>query len=128
MNEFEYKVDITGKNVIKTDKEQFDKFFYSGHPIFLIPDFSTHKEDICLSFIYYLEKKNGKGLYDQDGGEITSHQVIDPLTGLTKCTYEAYSIMLTEDHDETDYNVDIEGYVIEEGSDTFFLATKVKIY
>jgi hypothetical protein len=36
MTEFNYNPTITGR-VIKTKEEQFDTFFYQGHPLFLIP-------------------------------------------------------------------------------------------
>ena len=129
MKTLEYTVDLTDKIVVKTEEEQFDKFFYSGHTAFLIPDFCDQEEDIWLSFMEYLENNhnNGEELYDQDGGEITSKKVINETTGLTKCTYEAYGIVLNEGDDETDYKLDIEGYIIEDGLDYYFLATKVSL-
>jgi len=130
MKTYNYNVNLTGLKVLKTDKEQ-SRFFGDGHPDFLIPDFSPEKEDIWLSFMDYLEKKNGS-IYDQDGGEVESNSIIDTSTGLTKCEYNAYGISFNEDEDPSDYTIEIEGYVIDENnqpqfSDLYFLATKVTI-
>ena len=128
----EYNLDISGLEVINDEGEQFDCFFYQGHPVFVIPDFGQ-AQDIWLGFLYYLEKENGEA-WDQDGGEITSHRIIGS-DGLTKCTYEAYGISFDEDDEPKDYVVDIEGYVIRETSSVgvgsldhcYFLAKTVKI-
>lgn len=118
---------INKNNIIKTESEQFDKFFYSGHPTFLIPEFSEYPEDIWLSFMSYLEKVNNKTIYDQDGGEITYHKIIDD-TGLTVCTYEAYGISFSEDEDLVDYKLEITGYVISRDKMCAdFYATKIKL-
>lgn len=111
MNKFTYNPTITG-NVIKTDSEQFDKFFYQGHPVFLIPDFNQNEEDIWLGYLDYLESKYGE-IYDQDGGEITSHSVINTNTGLTKCVYTAYGIQIDGSKPPQDVTIEIEGYVVE---------------
>lgn len=127
MKKFEYSIDPSAFKVIKDVDGQFDKFFYKGHPEFLIPDFSEFKEDIWTSYLDYLEKQLGKEVWDQDGGEITDNQIIDKKTGLTKVTYTAYGIMIDEDSDCEDHDIDIEGYVIQDGKETYFLATKVEI-
>ena len=125
---FNYNPDLTGFNIVKTDKGQFDAFFYSGHPNFLIPDFYKDPCDIWLSFMEYLEAQIGDELYDQDGGAIESQKVIDSVTGLTTCTYVAYGIIEEEDGDSKDYDVEITGYVVEDTNGSFlFLATKVEI-
>jgi hypothetical protein len=130
MREFKYNPTITGK-ILKTKEEQFDSFFYQGHPLFLIPDFNPNPEDIWLSYMDFLETEYSGSpnekleLYDQDGGEVHSIQILDPATGLTKCTYTAYGIVFDEDDDPQDIDVEIEGYVIEDGFDHFFVATKV---
>lgn len=126
---FEYNVDLNNLEVIKDEKKQFDLFFYQGHPVFAIPDFGE-ANDIWLSFLDYLEKGNGE-VWDQDGGEITSHKIVRS-DGLTKCTYEAYGISFNEDDEPKDYIVEIEGYVIREspsvGFDySYFLAKTVNI-
>jgi hypothetical protein len=105
----------------------FDKFFYKGQPEFLIPDFSNCKEDIWDSYLEYLEKDLGREIWDQDGGEIIEYQVIDEETGLTKVNYTSYGIMTDEDSECEDHDIDIEGYVIQDGKQTYFLATKVEI-
>ena len=131
MKTFEYNVDLTNKTVLKTDEEQFDKLFYSGHPAFLIPDFQPYNEDIWLSFMDYLEREKDVAIYDQDGGEISGQKVIDTITGLTKCNYEAYDIVMdvkTFPNEPISYVLDIEGYVILENQyDAYFLTTKVTI-
>jgi hypothetical protein len=124
---FEYNVDLSTLKVIKDVDRQFDKFFYKGHPEFLIPDFSNCKEDIWDSYLEYLEKDLGREIWDQDGGEIIEYQVIDDKTGLTKVNYTAYGIMVDEDSECVDHDIDIEGYVIQNGKETYFLTTKVEI-
>lgn len=122
---FEYNIDISNLAVIKDEEKQFDLFFYQGHPVFVIPDFGQ-ANDIWLGFLDYLERENGEA-WDQDGGEITSHKIIDS-DGLTKCTYEAYGISFDEDEDLKDYVVEIEGYVIMESQfNSYFLAKTVNI-
>jgi hypothetical protein len=124
---FEYNVDLSTLKVIKDVDRQFDKFFYKGHPEFLIPDFSNYKEDIWDSYLEYLEKDLGREIWDQDGGEIIEYQVIDEETGLTKVNYISYGIMVDEDSECEDHDIDIEGYVIQDGKETYFLTTKVEI-
>ena len=125
MTHFEYNPTITG-NVIKTKEEQFDKFFYQGHPLFLIPDFNQYPEDIWLSYMDFLEKNHSCEVYDQDGGEILSYDIIDYTTGLTKCVYTSYGISLDEDDEPQDIDVEIEGYVVEMSTNEYvFVATKV---
>jgi hypothetical protein len=124
---FEYDVDLSTLKVIKDVDRQFDKFFYKGQPEFLIPDFSNCKEDIWDSYLEYLEKDLGREIWDQDGGEIIEYQVIDEETGLTKVSYTSYGIMVDEDSECEDHDIDIEGYVIQDGKETYFLTTKVEI-
>jgi hypothetical protein len=80
--ELNYNIDISKYKVIKDKDEQFNMLFYSGHPLFLIPDFSEYPEDIHLGILDYLEKINQKPVYDQDGGEVESHTIIED-SGLT---------------------------------------------
>lgn len=42
MSQFQYRLNFNGLRVIKTKEEQHDRFFYKGHPEFLIPDFCTN--------------------------------------------------------------------------------------
>lgn len=130
MKTFNYNPNLSNLTILKTEDEQFDKFFYQGHPLFLIPDFNPDLEDIWLSFLDYLEKSIGKPIYDQDGGEVTSKTILDSNTGLTKCIYEAYGINFDKDDDPVDIIVEIEGYVVHDsnninGIDYYFVATKV---
>jgi hypothetical protein len=128
MTEFNYNPTITGR-VIKTKEEQFDTFFYQGHPLFLIPDFNQNPEDIWLSYMEFLEKNHSCEIYDQDGGEVHSIEIIDENTGLTKCIYTAYGITLDENDESQDVDLEIEGYVVDipEGNinEYVFVATKV---
>jgi len=125
MIQFNYTPNLTGR-ILKTEDEQFDNFFYQGHPSFLIPDFNQYPDDIWLSYLSFLEKNHSCEIYDQDGGEITSHQIIDYNTGLTKCTYSAYGIMLNESDDPQDVDIEIEGYVMEESPMEYvFMVTKI---
>lgn len=125
MTPFNYSPTITG-TVIKNKEDQFDKFFYQGHPLFLIPDFNQYPEDIWLSYMEFLERNHSCEIYDQDGGEVHSVEIIDTSTGLTKCTYTAYGIMLDENDDPQDVDVEIEGYVVEISEHEYvFVATKV---
>ena len=123
---FEYKINLNGLNVIKSNRDQDNRFFYKGHTDFLIPDFMKEKCDIWLSFLDYLEKDRGE-IYDQDGGEISKHDILNKETGLTYCRYTANGIIFDEGDDPVDINVDIEGYVIQDFLDTYFLAQKVTI-
>lgn len=124
---FEYNVDLSTLKVIKDVDRQFDKFFDKAHPEFLIPDFSSIKDDIWNSYLEYLEKDLGREVWDQDGGEIIEYQLIDENTGLTRVDYTAYDIMIDEDSDCEDHDITIEGYVIQEKKETYFLTTKVEI-
>lgn len=125
MNQFNYDPAITGR-IIKTKEEQFDKFFYQGHPLFLISDFNQYPEDIWLSYMEFLEKNHSCEIHDQDGGEVHSVEIINPTTGLTKCIYTAYGVSLDENDEPQDIDVEIEGYVVEESEyDYVFVATKV---
>lgn len=135
MTPFNYNPTITGK-VIKTKSEQIEKFFYQGHPLFLIPDFCPYPEDIWLSYLDFLEKNHSCEIYDQDGGEIDMSSIqVDESTGLTKCVYTAYGIMLDENDEPQDPDVEIEGYIVEVPPHTefnensfeqyIFIATKV---
>jgi hypothetical protein len=128
---FNYTPDLTGLTVLKTKEEQYKSFFYKGHPEFLIPDFSPTcpLQDIWTGYLDFLDGKSENGeVYDQDGGEITTSNIaiLDPNTGLTRCIYEAYGIVLNEDDEPTDIEVEIEGYVVTDSTDnTYFVATKV---
>lgn len=124
MNKFNYKVDISNLKVLTTSVEQ-SRFFASGHPMFLIPDFSLIKQDIWTSYMDFLEKQYNCEIYDQDGGEITHHSIIDQNTGLTKCEYTAYGLEFLEGDDPKDVEVEVEGYVIEDENGLYFLATNV---
>ena len=125
MTPFSYNPVITGR-IIKTQEEQFDKFFYQGHPLFLIPDFNQYPEDIWLSYMEFLEKNHSCEIYEQDGGEVHSVEIIDSTTGLTKCIYTAYGISLDDNDEPQDVDVEIEGYVVENSpNDCVFIATKV---
>lgn len=125
MTQFNYKPDLSNVRVVNTSSEQ-QKFFVDGHPNFLIPDFAICPTDIWLSYMDFLEDQVILGeIYDQDGGEITSHHIIDRNTGLTKCVYEAYGIMMDENDEPQDVEVEIEGYVVEKDGEYLFYATKV---
>ena len=54
-------------------------------------------------------------------------QLSDENTGLTRVDYTAYGIMIDEDSECEDHDIDIEGYVIQDGKETYFLTTKVEI-
>lgn len=133
MTEFNYTPNLSslipgpqGPRIIRTKEEQFDKFFYQGHPLFLIPDFNQNPEDIWLSYMEFLEKNHSCEIYDQDGGEVHSVEIIDGNTGLTKCIYTAYGISLDENDEPQDIDVEIEGYVVEMPTGEYvFVATKV---
>ncbi len=125
--QLKYEVNLEGSSIIKTKDEQFNSFFYSGHPYFLIPDFNSKPEDIWLSFMEYLESLSGEELYDQDGGEVEEYSIIDAETGLTKCKYVALGIQENEDDDLHDYEVDMLGYVVTKEDNTYFIATEVNI-
>ena len=124
--QFNYTPNLNGLNIIDNTQDQQKKFFYKGHPEFLIPDFSNNIEDIWITYLDYLESKIGSEIYDQDGGEITYNTVIDKNTGLTKCDWTSYGVMFDEDSDPQDITVEIEGYVVEsQNGETYFIATKV---
>lgn len=124
MTRFNYNVNLQGLRVLKTNEEQQKLFFYKGHPEFLIPDFGPNVEDIWTSFLNYLENVHGD-IYDQDGGEITSHSVVDESSGLTQCEYVANGIQIDENSDIVDMSVKVEGYVVEANGNTHFLTTRV---
>ncbi len=133
MTELNYNPTIT-ERVLKTEDEQYKKFTYQGHPSFFIPDFSPYPSDISTTYLDFLEKNHSCECFDQDGGE-HSYEIIDHNTGLTKCTYTAYGVMLDENDDPQDIDVEIEGYIVEAppmsqyNTDTetqyVFVATKV---
>ena len=140
MTQFNYTPLITGK-ILKDLEEQKQNFFYEGHPLFLIPDFLPYPADIWISYMEFLERNYSGSpgqkldIYDQDGGEVHSYQILDSNTGLTKCTYTAYGIMFDEDSEPEDFDVEIEGYIMEVPPHTdfndssfsqfVFMATKV---
>jgi len=126
------KYDISA--ALKTKEEQFDEFYYSGHPLFLIPDFFEEEDDIWTSFMNFLEKEFDKEIYDQDGGEIIHKEIIDVNTGYSRCVYEALEINFSIDEEPKNYQVEVFGYIIinEENINTdfakyYFLATEVNI-
>jgi hypothetical protein len=128
MKDFQYQPNLTGLIVIEDEQKQFDDFFYSGHPQFLIPNFSEHKKDIWLSFLSYLEKEYNEGeeVYDQDGGELSEQTIINKETGLTKCKYTAYGIQLKEEDEPRDIEVEIHGFVVlNQFGESYFIATKI---
>ncbi len=123
-----YNVDLNNLKILNTEDEQHN-FFVHGHPVFLIPDFCKDPEDIWLSFMDYIEKVKEIEIYDQNGGEVYEHSIIDSKTGLTRCKYVAY-LQLTEEDEEKEYEVEIEGYIVmvdDESQECHFLATKVSI-
>lgn len=125
MTQFNYNPTIT-QRVLKTEKEQQEKFFYQGHPNFLIPDFFPSPADIWATYLEFLEKNHNCEVWDQEGGEVHSVKIIDKNTGLTKCVYTAYDVSLDENDDPQDIDVEIEGYVVEYTPDYYvFMATKV---
>lgn len=133
MTNFIYKADLSGLTVLKTNYEQYEYFFYKGHPNFLIPDFNSEPIDIWIGYLDYLEKIHGEEVED-DGGEVSSHKVIDNETGLTRCTYTAYGICTDGDVCK-DHTLYIEGYVVVKSEDaklrfyddSYFIATLVEI-
>ena len=120
-----YQPNLNSLDIIKDEISQHREFFISGHPHFLIPDFNSGLAEIWISFLDYLEKEKDQEVYDQDGGEITSHRIINSQTGLTSCKYTAYGITFNEDDEPQDYDLDIEGYVVRDRG-THFVATKVE--
>ncbi len=84
MIEFNYNVDLSKLDIVKSESE-IKEFFLSGHPPFLIPDFFSGIADIWETFMEFLEKKYDCQIYDQEGGEITSHIIF--YNGLVKCSY-----------------------------------------
>lgn len=127
MKEIKYSPNLNNLKVIKTQKDQFDSFFYSGHPNFLIPDFCSEPSDIWISYLDYVESESGDEIYDQDGGEVSNTKIIDPNTGLTSCVYTA-QIQLDEDSDYEERVVEIEGYVVQNANgDVYFTATNIKL-
>lgn len=137
MNTFTYRPDLTDLTVIKDFSKQENEFFRDGHPNFLIPDFFKNPAckdiaDIWITFLEYLEKKY-TSIYDQEGGEVSDHKIIDSLSGLTSCIYTAYCIQKDEDSEPVDIKVEVEGYVVEDNKydnngstpKIFFYATKV---
>ena len=127
MIEFNYNPKITGR-VLKTREEQYDKFFNGGHPRFLIPDFSSYPEDIWLAYLDFLANAYECEMFDQDGGEVHSIEILDINTGLTKCIYTAYGVILDERDEPQDVDVEIEGYVVEMAPLTEFNESKHTVY
>ncbi|HWY36543.1 MAG TPA: hypothetical protein VNX68_18010 [Nitrosopumilaceae archaeon] len=124
MTTFNYVPNLNGLRIINTEEEQLSSFFQHGHPEFLIPDFNPEKLDIWISYLDFLEANKGIEIYDQDGGEIISNEIIDE-TGLTKCVYKA-SIQISEDSELEDINVDMEGYVVQSNDGSvYFTPTQV---
>ena len=126
MTTFNYTPNLEGLRVINTAAEQHSSFFQDGHPRFLISDFfDGSPQDIWITFLDFLERIKGSEVYDQDGGEVISNEIVNSETGLTKCTYQAW-VQLTEDSELESINVDIEGYVVQSNDNgTYFVATKV---
>jgi len=129
------KYDISNFDIsqaLKTKDEQFDKFYYQGHPNFMIPDFLHLPADIWATFFEFIEKEFGKEVYDDDGGEVIENTLLDVNTGYSRCVYEAWGINFSEDEETKDYQVEVFGYIIpfdktnkKEGY--YFLATEVNI-
>ena len=134
MKQYTYNPNITGLTIITDPNKQYDLLFSDGHPRFLIPDFNAEPTDIWLSYEDYIEKTLG-AIYDQNGGEITSHTPIG--NGLVRVEYTLDDISLESDPDNyKQYHITIEGYVAigaplitSNGTVTndgaYFLATKV---
>jgi hypothetical protein len=119
-----YTPNLTGLTIISNPQKQNELFFFDGHPKFLIPDFNAEPTDIWISYEDYIDKRFGK-IYDQNGGEILSHKIINQ-NGLTLVEYVLYDISLESNPDDyKEYNITIEGYVVDDGNDVYFLATKV---
>lgn len=80
-----------------------------------------------------LEKTYSCEIWEQEGGELHSVEIINSVTGLTKCIYTSYGISLEEGDDPQDVDIEIEGYVVEidplgsafDGGNYVFVATKV---
>ena len=132
-----FNYDISNYDIstaLKTKDAQFDEFYYSGHPLFLIPDFSEYPDDIWLSFLSFLEKEKGKDCYNDDGGEIIENTILDENNGYSRCVYDACEINFSKDEETKNYQVEVFGYIIidEDNSDDkfttyYFLATEVNI-
>lgn len=119
-----YTPNLTGLTIISNPQKQHELFFFDGHPKFLIPDFNQEPTDIWISYEDYIDKAFG-AIFDQNGGEILSHKIINQ-NGLTSVEYTLYDISLELDPDDyKDYNITIEGYVVEDKGNVYFLATKV---
>ena len=133
MKTYTYNPDLSNVNVLKTQKEQNDNFWISGHPDFLIPDFNEELEDIWTSFMTWYEREilDGNEIYDQNGGEVVESKITDSNTGLTACKYVA-EIQPFEvdgkDYEFKECDVYVEGYVVQKNERTYFAATKVIIY
>ena len=125
---FNYTPDLSKYTILKTDEEQFEEFFISGHPNFLIPDFTPDIMDIDLGFLMYFEKTYGEP-YDSDGSEVYEYGIVDEETGLTECKFVGKDYQLSKDYEAEDYEVEIEGYVVRDEQEdvVFFLATKVTL-
>lgn len=130
MKKFNYNPIINGK-IINNVKEQHETFFYQGHPLFLIPDFSDSPEEIIFSYLNYLDKKYKTEVYDCGGGEVINYQIIDESTGLTKVLYQLSDVQIHENDEYQDIDIEIEGFVVEEKSleedfyEYIFVATSV---
>ena len=138
--ELNYKPNFTGLTIV-TDPSEINEFFRDGHPMFLIPDFGGGSScghngefnfgggpinDIWLSYEDYIENKYGT-IYDQNGGEILGHEVLNSL-GFTTCDYMLDDISLESDPDNyRKYNITIEGFVVRPPHPypDYFVATKV---
>ena len=119
-----YKPNLTGLTIITDPIQQHRLFFSDGHPKFLIPDFNLDPTDIWISYEDYIEKTIEK-IYDQNGGEVVSSRIIDP-SGLTSVEYTLYDISLESNPDNyKEYNITIEGYVVTDNNDNYFIATKI---
>lgn len=124
MKQMNYTPNLTGLTIITDPNAQHSLFFCHGHPKFLIPDFNAEPTDIWLSYEDYLEKTYGP-IYDQNGGEIVSHSPIGN-GGLMKVEYILDDISFESDEDTyKQFHLTIEGYVIQDGNEAYFLATKI---
>jgi hypothetical protein len=131
MKTYIYTPDLSKVTVHKTQEEQDLILWCSGHPDFLIPDFNPKLEDIWTSFMTWYEREmlNGDQIFDQNGGEVRNSAIIDPTTGLTKCIYvaEMQPLDTGKEYDFREFKVHVEGYVVDDGDQAYFAATKVDI-
>ena len=117
--ELNFKPNFTGLTIV-TDPNDINEFFRDGHPCFSIPGFSggsgvgsfTGPVDIWLGYQDYLESIKGSPIYDQNGGEILGHTVLNSL-GFITCDYILDDLSFESDPDNySQYNITIEGFLV----------------